>query len=538
MTMPKRRALPIVIVVLALARSAAGAASAATPANVELVGHDPLDNRGMNAALALYDHYVYVGSRTDASSVCVGPTGLPKGASCPHPHAGILVVDVADPARPSVVGEIGPPHAGLVGETSRELRVWPAKKLLIVMDFRCSAVIHACAKGTDKDFPFDISFYDLADPVHPRFISKYVPTSADGRAVKPHEMYLWVDPRDPDRGLLYISTPSIEIDPALPNLIVADISRVSGGGAVAEVAQGNWDGLFPGTHDSDYPFVSESKGECGPYDCNLFVHSVSVSAGGDRAYLSMEAGQFLILDTSSVARAKAGASVISLDADLVTKPVDRPIWDQVPASASAIPSICKKACPNGHSAVKVPGRAIVVTTDEVYGTFTSDSGGCPWGWEHLIDVSDEAHPKIVGEYKIAQDDRSFCGTAGDDANTDAYTSYSSHNPTVLHDLAIVTWHSGGLQITDISDPTHPAQAGSYMPTPLAHVATEDPALGRGDSRVQFWSYPIIKDGLIYLIDVRNGLYILRYTGPHAGEVSSIKFFEGNSDLGDAASLDH
>jgi hypothetical protein len=248
----------------------------------------------------------------------------------------------------------------------------------------------------------------------------------------------------------------------------------------------------------------------------------------------MEAGQFLILDTSSVARAKAGDPVIALNSDLVTKPVDRPTWDQTPPSPSAVPANCKKDCPNGHSAVKVPGRALVLTTDEVYGTFTAPSDGCPWGWEHLIDVTDEAHPKIVGEYKLPEDEQSFCGSAGDGANTEAYTSWSSHNPTVLRDLAIATWHSGGLQVTDISDPAHPVQAGSYSPTPLAHVATEDPALGRGTSHVTFWSYPIIKNGLIYLIDVRNGLYILRYTGPHADEVSSVKFLEGNSDLGDAA----
>jgi len=47
-----------------------------------------------------------------------------------------------------------------------------------------------------------------------------------------------------------------------------------------------------------------------------------------------------------------------------------------------------------------------------------------------------------------------------------------------------------------------------------------------------WSYPIIRDGLIYVIDIRNGLYILRYTGPHAGEVADIRFLEGNSNLDD------
>ena len=51
-----------------------------------------------------------------------------------------------------------------------------------------------------------------------------------------------------------------------------------------------------------------------------------------------------------------------------------------------------------------------------------------------------------------------------------------------------------------------------------------------------WSYPIIKKGLIYVIDIRNGLYILRYTGPKAEEVEDIEFLEGNSNRGDGARL--
>jgi hypothetical protein len=532
-----RRMLLAVVCLLLAASGAQSATAAPSASNVELVGHDPLFGRGMNAALAIYDHYVYVGNRTDGSSVCVGASGLPSGTNCPHPHPGILIVDVRNPAKPAVVGAIGPPDAGGIGVTTRELRVWPDKKLLIVMNFRCSSVIHACAKGTDKQFPFDIAFYDLTIPTQPKFMSTYVPTSKAGVQVKPHEMFLWVDPNDKDRGLLFLSTPTTSVDPALPNLIVADISQASRGGSVTEVAEGNWNGMFPGTDRPDYPLASKEKGICGPYGCNLFVHSVSVTADGTRAYLSMEAGQFLVLDTSSVAVASSNGKVISLNADLITQPSDRPVWEQTPADPAAVPDICKTACPNGHSAVQVPGRPYVVTTDEVYGTFTDPSAGCPWGWEHFIDVRDAAHPKIVGEYKIAQDMQPFCGSAGDDARTDQYTSYSSHNPTVLPDLAIATWHSGGLQVTDISDPSQPSQAGSYVPAPLAHVATEDPALGRGAGDVIFWSYPIIKDGLIYLIDVRNGLYIFRYTGPHADEVANVKFLEGNSNLGDAARLE-
>ena len=41
-----------------------------TSQNVQLVGQNTLFNRGMNAALAIFDHYLYVGSRTDGSSRC------------------------------------------------------------------------------------------------------------------------------------------------------------------------------------------------------------------------------------------------------------------------------------------------------------------------------------------------------------------------------------------------------------------------------------------------------------------------------------
>ena len=70
--------------------------------------------------------------------------------------------------------------------------------------------------------------------------------------------------------------------------------------------------------------------------------------------------------------------------------------------------------------------------------------------------------------------------------------------------------------------------GELRPEPLATVTNEDPGLG-GDP-VEMWSYPVIKDGLIYVIDVRNGLYILRYRGHHEEQVTEETFLEGNSNL--------
>jgi hypothetical protein len=42
----------------------------------------------------------------------------------------------------------------------------------------------------------------------------------------------------------------------------------------------------------------------------------------------------------------------------------------------------------------------------------------------------------------------------------------------------------------------------------------------------------VQDGLIYLVDLRNGLYILRYRGPCQEELDSVSFLEGNSNVGD------
>jgi hypothetical protein len=69
------------------------------------------------------------------------------------------------------------------------------------------------------------------------------------------------------------------------------------------------------------------------------------------------------------------------------------------------------------------------------------------------------------------------------------------------------------------------------------VANDDPALSMGTNKVVMWSFPIVKDGLIYVVDVRNGLYILRYTGPRASELDQVSFLEGNSNLGDAIRID-
>jgi hypothetical protein len=482
-----------------------------TSSNFTLVGANPLFGRGMNAAAAAFNQYIYVGNRTDASARC--GSGDPRADttgidSCPHPHPGVLVVDTANPSSPTVVGEFGEEFASgeNLGQTSRELRVWPQQKLLMVMYFRCSSAIHACPASPDT---WRIRFFDLSDPVHPKLVSTYVPST------KPHEMYLWIDPKKPSRALLWISTPTRSADPEVANLVITDISRAREG-AFTEIAKGQWNQLFPGAEDA------------ANYDNDLSLHSMTPSFDGKRTYLAYLRGGFGVLDTSKIANDQVPAGTVeSLNDDLITTP-PFPTW----GTGAQCAGHTAAGCAESHSAVPLPGRPFAITIDEVYGTFTLPSFGWPWGWLRTWSVAQPRQPRQLSEYKILQNTQAYTPAPGENE----FNSYSSHNPTPTRNLVFDSWHSGGEQAIDVSDPSQPVQAGWFAPTPLSAVANEDPALSRGPNKNVMWSFPIIRNGLIYVLDVRNGLYVLRYTGTRAGEAGGIGFLEGNSNLGDAGRL--
>jgi hypothetical protein len=240
------------------------------------------------------------------------------------------------------------------------------------------------------------------------------------------------------------------------------------------------------------------------------LHSLSISNDGRQGYLAHLTGGVGVIDTSEVAKGVKKPSI-----RVVTPPTDAPKWDG----------------PGPHSAVKVWGKDYMLITDEVYGLALAALGGhgCPWGWMRMVDIKDPVKPKVVSEYKLPQNEQDFC--TQDAAHPT--TSFAAHNPTLTKNIAFITWHSGGLQAVDISDPAKPTQLTEFVATPVIPILQEDPILSSGGDKVVAWSYPIIKDGLIYFVDVRNGLYVMKYSGPYAKEVSGVDFIEGNSNLGDA-----
>src|SRR5919109_506377 len=83
----------IAAVVLILPAAAAGQPRTGS---IHQVGHEPLMNRGMNAAIAVHGDYAYIGSRTDGGHFDENGQLMP--------HGGIMIVDISDPSDPNLLG--------------------------------------------------------------------------------------------------------------------------------------------------------------------------------------------------------------------------------------------------------------------------------------------------------------------------------------------------------------------------------------------------------------------------------------------------
>lgn len=396
----------------------------------EVVGRHDLNARGMNAGLAIAGDCAYVGSRSG--------------------DQGVLVLDIGDPERPTVIDEL--PFAP--GSTARELRADAALDLLVVLSYRFDPGSAA---------PNGLDLYAIDDCRSPRLIN-----TVDFGDALPHEFFLWKGSADetPRRVLAYVAMWGYA-----PNLRVVELTEPED---AAEIAA--WDAA---------PFLGFATR----------LHSVSVTPDGSRAFLADFDQGLMVLDTSALAEGEADATP-----RLLTEPATRLAFDDC----------CL------HSAVSIPDTDLLVTTQENYG-----AGACPYGRLRVVDA---ASPDALTALSIAGIDENDPAACGKTAALDG--AFTAHDPLVVENLAFVSWYAGGLRVFDLSEPLAPREVAAFVPEPLPAVAVDDFELGSYPIRV--WSSPIVRDGLIYVVDIRNGLFVVRYDGPRSDAVAAIGFAEGNA----------
>ena len=467
---------------------------------LELVGHADITPPGATAPLgnnggvALIDECAYVGRWHDYTGT--------------NP---IQILDVSDPASPAVVG--GVPGSAIPDAVAREIRAIDLPggfEMLTVMTFSKYLDAGLLTKGQNAFHFYTFPDGDCTKPV--------LAGEFDTRPFRGHEFFQWIDP-DPahnvdghPRIVEYLTTPLSGTD-----VVVIDASKP----AKAKLIGVYNAGLIP------LSLTEANLDPSIPVGIGKYTHSISISPDGTRGFMSHWDGGYFTTDTSSIAAGNPLALI-------------------APAGLATVPLQYEKGgVGNTHSAVLEPGTNNVVLGDEIYVT----TDGCPFGWMHVVTAgSQTSNPALLGEFALPENSAVNCGTDGlvNSRNASGLRldgTFTMHNQTVAPGVVLTSWYGGGLRAIDITNPSAPSEIASFVPAPLAEISsipdTPAPVYGatepvEDDWWVATWSYPVIRDGLIYVADVRNGLYILR-AKPGSGletAIGGIPFLEGNSNLGD------
>lgn len=427
--------------------------------NFELIGYHPLPNpggtiaRGRNGPTGISGDCLYVGSRIGRR-----PGTGPLFGTPPLPPE-VLIVDISNPRRPRPVGAL----PTILDATSRELRTIPDAHTLIVMNFR--------EVGPDSSAVNNYQIYDITDCRRP-VLRQTIPLGVD----RPHEFFLWRDPREPARFLLFSSIhlgdvrePSLRVfelmappDGPISPEPVATFTLTPAVPRVQPVEPFEW-------RDDHFVFAPEK-----PAVQRNNVHSMSVSRDGTRVYVANIHGGYYVLDSSRLAnREPCIRDTVTVDETSNTN-LNLCLRKLNPDPDARVDFTPPYAWTE-HSVYPVPGRPYLVISGERNGTDT-----CPWSWGHKL---------------------------------------------VFPNLFFVSWYSAGLRVWDIANPALPMEVGVYVPKPAARVVERF----RDSPDVWMWPHPILYNGLIYITDENSGLYVLRYKGPRARELPRTGLFVSNTN---------
>lgn len=516
--------------------------------NFELVAHLPLMDdyqwentpmgipRGENGDITAAGHCIYVGS-------FIG-------------YQPALIVDVTDPARARVVG----PVPDLVPGVGNGIEGIEARGDLLVIDQR------AALDGLGFDVPQGLparglAIYDISDCEKPKLVARF-----DYQGEPTHTFSLWTDPENPTR-VLAIQTfgAAPRTEPGV-DIRVVDLTGcpkncnprlVAKWGLAAQFAMGPLKKVA-------YEGASRSA--------SMQTHEAVMSTDGKRIYMAqMQAGFFMLDSTRLVNTLRSGGKFTSTPGPTDCNPA-------APTSTEAEGYCLTALNPNigdrdrsvppilsewYHTPLKVPGRPYIVLLSESreaqsalqIGANPNDELGpvrptCPGSLARILYVGQDEYywsygderglmrgdlfPKTVGVYGTVEQFFENCTRTGHKPGTaEIRAAYSPHDGLVFPNIMFITYYGGGLRAVDISNPFTPVEVGYFFGKPVdkvrwAHEIAEKVVMkpdgkalsmpNSGPPDIIAFSFVLSYNGLLAYADVHNGLYIVRYTGPYAGEI--------------------
>lgn len=518
--------------------------------NFELVAHLPLLDdyqwvnepmgipRGDNGDITLSDHCVYVGA-------IMG-------------YQPALIVDVSNPAEPRVVG----PVPDLVQGRMNGGEGIEASGNLLVIDQRNP--VEGLAFPPEEGLPNNgLAIYDISDCEQPTLVARY----DFGDDSPTHLHSLWRDPEDPERVLvLWTSGSGGRIEPGI-DLHVVDLT-----GCPADCNP-----TLAAKWGMGAQFGTQSRS----------THEAVMSTDGMRIYMAQNQEGFFMLDSSRL------INTLRSGGEFTARPGENDCHPAAPQSPEAEGHCLTALNPDitardrssplmdhewYHTPIKVPGRPYAVVMSESREAQSATQVGaepfdplgpvrpsCPGALIRIIYIGEDEfnwgygdngklmrgdlYPETIGTFGTQEQLFENCGPNGEvEGTSQRRAAYSWHNALVLPNIVFATFYGGGLRAIDISVPFNPVEVGHYFGRPVdevrwAHEIADEtvlrddglalmkPSIGQPD--LIHFSYVVSYNGNLIFADINNGLYIVKYTGPHAEEIPA----EGNCVSGNPGAVE-
>lgn len=180
-----------------------------------------------------------------------------------------------------------------------------------------------------------------------------------------------------------------------------------------------------------------------------YSHGLTLSDDGNRAYVADPInGQLLILDTSQIQARKPNPQV---------REISRLTWNSVTIPQNAIP-------------MTIHGHPYLLEFDEYAFRFSSPAPPDTVGAARIIDIADEAHPRVVSNLRLQVDQPAEHHAAdGDPGTLDPAQSYAAHYCNIPREvdpeIVACSFITSGLRVFNISDPLHPREIGYFVAPP-------------------------------------------------------------------------
>lgn len=418
--------------------------------NTELVGHlDP--GTGFNAGLAVHDDIAYMGT-----------WGRPEAC----PGSGVHLIDVSDPAEPTVLSRIA--TSAVFPGTSTD-SVWVGSvdtphfrgDLAIVAVRLCDTTERSRWSATFRG----LAVYDVSRPDAPELLSSFdsgertqgvneltAVVRPDGRLVigaTVMQSYLHTEGELGDYRLIDATDPS-QLQPL-----------------------SDWDQRRTMSPES------LQQGNAVPTDYH--IHSSRFSAAGSVAWLAAWDG-----------------GVVMLDLTVLTDPVVAVYLPIEPGTEG-----------NAHSVAVDEASRLLIRTDEDLQPAATGTTPTGWGGQSFYDLSDLDRIEAVGEYRSPN-------SGGDDSEPSVSGFYSAHEAEIVDGVEYVSAYSDGLRIIDLAEPGSPTEIGSFVPPAAVDMHGYWNAYDGARAFPLVWGVEVVGD-LIFFSDVNTGLWVIRRAQPDSSE---------------------